>query len=96
MLRNDGIAGLGRGRIASEAQGGTQGGGTSGGQKFATRQHRAPEAWLAAVETSGHATRGREALSAEMRLAELVMMGLRLNEGPAGLVRLDALLARLL
>ena len=109
-----------------------------GAAKFATRQHRAPEAWLAAVEENGHATRGREALSAEVRLEELVMMGLRLNEGiaraafrreagagpedvlpearltellaggfleldagglratPAGRVRLDALLARLL
>ncbi len=51
------------------------------GEKWATRQHRAPEAWLAAVEAEGHATRGRTRLSAEERLSELVMMGLRLTEG---------------
>ncbi len=54
---------------------------TLAGGKWATRQHRAPEAWLAAVEQDGHATRGRTRLTAEERLAELVMMGLRLTEG---------------
>ena len=49
--------------------------------KIATRQHRAPEAWLEAVERQGHATRQREVLPAEDRLTELVMMGLRLHEG---------------
>jgi oxygen-independent coproporphyrinogen-3 oxidase len=49
--------------------------------KVATRQHRAPEAWLAAVERDGHATRGRAAVSRDERLAELVMMGLRLSDG---------------
>ena len=28
---------------------------TLGGEKLATRQHRAPETWLAAVERDGHA-----------------------------------------
>ena len=50
-------------------------------EKVATRQHRAPEPWLEAVERAGHATRARERLSPETRLAELVMMGLRLDEG---------------
>jgi oxygen-independent coproporphyrinogen-3 oxidase len=54
---------------------------TLAGGKWATRQHRAPEAWLAAVEQDGHATRGRTRLTADERLAELVMMGLRLTEG---------------
>ena len=54
---------------------------TQAGGKWATRQHRAPEAWLAAVERDGHATRGRTRLTADERLAELVMMGLRLTEG---------------
>ncbi|MFQ5775774.1 MAG: radical SAM family heme chaperone HemW [Kiloniellaceae bacterium] len=54
-----------------------------GARKVATRQHRAPEAWLAAVERDGHATRARTALSAQQRLTELVMMGLRLREGIA-------------
>jgi oxygen-independent coproporphyrinogen-3 oxidase len=56
---------------------------TLGGRKFATRQHRAPEAWLAGVERDGHATRRRTALAEEERLAELTMMGLRLAEGIA-------------
>jgi oxygen-independent coproporphyrinogen-3 oxidase len=51
------------------------------GDKLATRQHRAPEAWLEAVERDGHATRTRTRLAPEARLAELVMMGLRLAEG---------------
>jgi len=54
---------------------------TLAGGKWATRQHRAPEAWLAAVERAGHATRSRTRLTADERLAELVMMGLRLTEG---------------
>jgi oxygen-independent coproporphyrinogen-3 oxidase len=54
-----------------------------GGQKLATRQHRAPEAWLDAVERAGHATRSAAPLSRDQRLAELVMMGLRLREGVA-------------
>ncbi len=54
---------------------------TLAGRKIATRQHRAPEAWLAQVEEAGHATRGWTALSPRERLAELVMMGLRLAEG---------------
>ncbi len=51
------------------------------GQKLATRQHRAPEAWLDAVERAGHATRTAAPLSRDQRLVELVMMGLRLREG---------------
>ncbi len=51
--------------------------------KVATRQHRAPEAWLDAVEREGHATRAHQALTAKDRLAEMLMMGLRLREGIA-------------
>jgi oxygen-independent coproporphyrinogen-3 oxidase len=54
---------------------------TIGDGKFATRQHRAPEAWLAAVEAAGHATRQRDAIAAEDRLSELMMMGLRTVDG---------------
>jgi oxygen-independent coproporphyrinogen-3 oxidase len=54
---------------------------TIGGNKIATRQHRAPEAWLAAVETVGHATRQRDPVAADDRLAELIMMGLRTVAG---------------
>jgi len=59
----------------------TAAGANGGTVKLATRQHRAPEAWLAAVERTGHATRTREPLAPEARLAELMMMGLRLDEG---------------
>jgi oxygen-independent coproporphyrinogen-3 oxidase len=52
-------------------------------EKVATRQHRAPEAWLAAVEAAGHATRQRQPIDAAARLQEMVMMGLRLREGIA-------------
>jgi len=54
---------------------------TLDGAKWALRQHRAPEAWLAAVEAKGHATRTREALGARARLEEALLMGLRLAEG---------------
>jgi oxygen-independent coproporphyrinogen-3 oxidase len=54
---------------------------TLGGEKIATRQHRAPEAWLAAVAAQGHATRQRDSVPPQERLTELLMMGLRTNEG---------------
>jgi putative oxygen-independent coproporphyrinogen III oxidase len=54
---------------------------TIGGEKFATRQHRAPEAWLDLVERDGHATRQRDAVARAERLNEMLMMGLRLKEG---------------
>jgi len=49
--------------------------------RIATRQHRAPEAWLAAVEADGHATREHRALEPEERREELLLMGLRLGAG---------------
>jgi putative oxygen-independent coproporphyrinogen III oxidase len=54
---------------------------TQGGAKHATRQLRAPEKWLAAVEANGHATEESAAIGAGERLEEMVMMGLRLAEG---------------
>ena len=54
---------------------------TLGGEKFATRQHRAPEPWLDLVERDGHATRQRDPVLRAERLNELLMMGLRLKEG---------------
>ena len=54
---------------------------TLSGQRTATRQHRAPEAWLAAVEAEGHATRARQPLNESERLVEAVLLGLRLTEG---------------
>ena len=54
---------------------------TLAAEKIATRQHRAPEAWLAAVEAAGHATRTRNVVPAPERGTEMLMMGLRLAEG---------------
>jgi putative oxygen-independent coproporphyrinogen III oxidase len=54
---------------------------TIGAEKFATRQHRAPEPWLDLVERDGHATRQRDLVPRDDRLSELLMMGLRLKEG---------------
>ena len=56
---------------------------TLDGRKSATRQHRAPEAWLRAVEAAGHATRSCRPLEPEERLDELLLMGLRTREGIA-------------
>ncbi len=54
---------------------------TVGGALFATERLRAPEAWLAAVEANGHATRVIEPVAPARRAEEMLMMGLRLNEG---------------
>ena len=51
--------------------------------KYATRQHRAPEVWLARVHRHGHAGQTMTPLSWRERRDELVMMGLRLREGIA-------------
>src|SRR5205814_9578077 len=53
---------------------------TVGGVKLATRQLRAPERWLAAVERHGEGTEERDAVAAAERLEEMLMMGLRLRE----------------
>jgi len=49
--------------------------------KHATRQRRAPETWLAAVEADGHATEEDIVLPPGERRDEMVMMGLRLAQG---------------
>ncbi|MDE1969873.1 MAG: coproporphyrinogen III oxidase [Alphaproteobacteria bacterium] len=56
---------------------------TSGPARFATRQMKAPETWLAAVETRGNGTEEFVRLTVDERRSELVMMGLRLAEGIA-------------
>ena len=56
---------------------------TIAGVKTATRQHRAPEGWLARVETEGHATRTETPLTRDECREEMVMLGLRLREGIA-------------
>ena len=47
----------------------------------ATRQHRAPEAWLSLVERHGHGTRERTPVTGEALRDELFLMGLRLTDG---------------
>jgi oxygen-independent coproporphyrinogen-3 oxidase len=54
---------------------------TLGGEKFATRQYRAPETWLERVERHGGGEAERARLSAAERGREMLLMGLRLAEG---------------
>jgi putative oxygen-independent coproporphyrinogen III oxidase len=54
---------------------------TLGGTKYATRQHRLPEKWLAAVETNGTGIEERAAIDRATAVEEMLMMGLRLVEG---------------
>ena len=68
-------AGIGpgaHGRITLPAKGGTL---------FATRRHRAPEAWAERVERDGHGTVGESPLQPDERAREMLLMGLRLTEG---------------
>jgi putative oxygen-independent coproporphyrinogen III oxidase len=53
----------------------------SDGGKFATRQHRLPEKWLAAVEATGTGSAERVVIDRDTAIEEVVMMGLRLVEG---------------
>jgi putative oxygen-independent coproporphyrinogen III oxidase len=54
---------------------------TLGGTKYATRQYRLPEKWLAAVETNGTGIEETAAIERETAIEEMLMMGLRLVEG---------------
>jgi oxygen-independent coproporphyrinogen-3 oxidase len=63
---------------------------TRDGTKIATRQRRAPEAWLAAIEESGAALDEEIPIAREEAVGEMLMMGLRLTEGVAR-QRLEAL-----
>lgn len=54
---------------------------TIDGIRWATEAHRAPEAWLEAVESAGSGQSAREALSDRDRAVEMLLMGLRLSEG---------------
>ena len=51
--------------------------------KYATRQCRLPERWLAAVETAGTGTEEFAAIDRESAVEEMLMMGLRLTDGIA-------------
>ncbi|EAR53052.1 coproporphyrinogen III oxidase [Oceanicola granulosus HTCC2516] len=63
---------------------------TVDGRRIATEALRAPGAWLAQVEATGHGDVAREALDAEAQLAEVLLMGMRLREG-VDLARVEAL-----
>ena len=54
---------------------------TRAGTKFATRQYRLPEKWLATVETEGTGLEETAAVDRETAIEEMLMMGLRLGEG---------------
>jgi len=54
---------------------------TLGAARVATRQYRAPETWLDAVERMGHGSEEPTALTPREQRDELLMMGLRLAEG---------------
>ncbi|HVJ53605.1 MAG TPA: radical SAM family heme chaperone HemW [Aliidongia sp.] len=54
---------------------------TLDGIKHATRQKKAPESWLDAVESGSHGTEETLPLDPEARFEEMLMMGLRLAEG---------------
>ena len=54
---------------------------TAAGQTTAFRRHRAPERWLELVEGSGHGTGESLPVEPGQRIAEILMMGLRLTEG---------------
>src|SRR5271154_2486567 len=49
--------------------------------KYATRQHRLPEKWLATVESKGTGIEETTAINHETAIEEVLMMGLRLVEG---------------
>ncbi len=71
--RYDDYVGIGpgaHGRIAPAGEG-----------RQATRQHAAPESWLAAVERAGHGTAETRSLDPDEQAREMLMMGLRLAEG---------------
>jgi len=54
---------------------------TRAGAKFATRQYRLPEKWLAAVEATGTGLEETVAIERDDAIEEMLMMGLRLVEG---------------
>ncbi|MBI3709460.1 MAG: coproporphyrinogen III oxidase, partial [Proteobacteria bacterium] len=57
---------------------------TIDGIKTATRQEKAPETWLAAVDARGHGTAERRAIAPDEAAREALLMGLRLAEGIDG------------
>ncbi|WP_339076754.1 radical SAM family heme chaperone HemW [Acetobacter sp. AC2005] len=56
---------------------------TLDGQLYATRRHRAPEPWAELVESTGSGQTSQEPLVPQERAREMLLMGLRLQEGIA-------------
>lgn len=56
---------------------------TAGGVTHATRRHRAPEPWAQRVEETGSGLTHEEALAPREKAREMLLMGLRLDEGIA-------------
>ena len=54
---------------------------TSGEKILATRRHRVPEIWAGRVEADGHGTTREDPVEPRERAREMLLMGLRLNEG---------------
>src|SRR5262249_13404037 len=54
---------------------------TRGEVKYATRQTRVPERWLAAIERAGTGIEETTPLDRDSAVEEMLMMGLRLTEG---------------
>ena len=54
---------------------------TLGDQRFATSTERMPRAWLAAVEKNGHGELPREPIAVDEQIVEMMLMGLRLEDG---------------
>jgi oxygen-independent coproporphyrinogen-3 oxidase len=54
---------------------------TRAATRFATRQYRLPEKWLAAVETEGTGIEETAPIDRQTAIEEMLMMGLRLVEG---------------
>ncbi|WP_439153685.1 radical SAM family heme chaperone HemW [Yoonia sp.] len=54
---------------------------TIGGVRYATESPLAPTTWLQQVTSAGHGESLREVLSLEDQIAELLLMGMRLDEG---------------
>ncbi len=54
---------------------------TVGGSIEATRRHRSPEAWIDAVERTGHGLAERTPVAPVDRGREMLLMGLRLSDG---------------
>jgi oxygen-independent coproporphyrinogen-3 oxidase len=55
--------------------------GLADGTLLATRRHRAPEVWAERVERCGHGSQGDAVVSPRERAREMLLMGLRLDEG---------------